>query len=286
VAAARAAHTAVVFVWSGGDLSTPLPDEQDQLVSDVAEANPRTVVVLNTSQPVAMPWLERVQALLQMWFPGDEGGWATADVLLGRVNPGGHLPFTWPRALAQTVAHQPAHRERSSAGIGGSGVCAAFGASTGHNCGLTHYSEGVHVGYRFFDATQQRPLYPFGYGLSYTSFAYSGLRVRPLPSGAWQVQFRVHNTGKRAGDAVPQLYLGPPVPQPTAAEFPARSLVGFARVAVPAGESREVSLQITRRQLQYWSVTDGCRTPVGQRTLYLSADARHPVLQQSVMADR
>jgi beta-glucosidase len=144
----------------------------------------------------------------------------------------------------------------------------------------------VQVGYRFFDATRQRPLYPFGYGLSYTSFEYSGLRVLPSPSGAWQVTFRVRNTGSRAGDAVPQLYLGPPFPQPTAAQFAERSLAGFARVHVPVGESREVSLQITARQLQYWSVTDGWTTPVGQRTVYLSEDARQSIVQQRVVTDR
>lgn len=117
VAAARAARTAVVFAWSLGTLTAPLPEGQDQLIADIAAVNPRTVVVLNTHLPVAMPWLGQVSAVLQMWFPGDTGGFATAKVLVGAATPAGRLPFTWPATIEQTVAHDPAHPERTSLGV-------------------------------------------------------------------------------------------------------------------------------------------------------------------------
>ena len=122
VTAARHAKTAVVFAWSTGALDTPLPDGQDQLIADVAAANPDTIVVLNTSDPVAMPWLSKVKAVLEMWYPGDTGGYATANVLLGHTDPAGRLPFTWPAALDQGVANQPAtHPERTSNGVDANG---------------------------------------------------------------------------------------------------------------------------------------------------------------------
>ena len=122
VAAAKNAKTAVVFAWSTGSLATSLPEGQDQLIADVAAVNPDTIVVLNTSNPVAMPWLSHVKAVLEMWFPGDTGGYATANVLLGRTDPAGRLPFTWPASLGQGVANQPdAHPERTSNGVDASG---------------------------------------------------------------------------------------------------------------------------------------------------------------------
>ena len=282
VAAAKRADTAVVFAWSGGDLSEPLPDAQDKLIAEVARANPNTVVVLNTSQPVAMPWLASVNAVLQMWFPGDEGGWATADVLLGRAVPGGHLPFTWPRALEQTVSHQPNHAERSSRGVGGSGECSAFGEHTGHNCGLTQYSEGVHVGYRFFDLTGQTPLFPFGFGLSYSSFTYTDLRTHDESDGSVTVSFRVHNTGAFDADAVPQVYLGKPTRPPEGIAFAARALAGFARVHVPRGATLPVTIRVPARQLEYWSTTRGWTRARGQRTLIVGEHARDSALQTAL----
>jgi beta-glucosidase len=279
VAAAARADTAVVFAWSGGDLSEPLPDAQDRLIAEVARANPNTLVVLNTSQPVAMPWLASVKAVLQMWFPGDEGGWATADVLLGRVAPSGHLPFTWPRALEQTVSHQP---ERSSRGVGGSGECSAFGEHTGHNCGLTRYSEGIHVGYRFFDRTGETPLFPFGFGLSYSSFAYTNLNTHDESDGSLTVQFRVRNTGAADADAVPQVYLGKPARPPHGVEFAARALAGFARVHVPHGATVPVTIRVPARQLEYWSATRGWTRAPGQRALIVGEHARDSALQTAI----
>ncbi|MFC1440304.1 glycoside hydrolase family 3 C-terminal domain-containing protein [Streptacidiphilus sp. N1-10] len=281
VNAARHAGTAVVFAWSDGDLSKPLPEGQDQLIADVAAVNPDTVVVLNTSQPVAMPWLGKVKSVLEMWYPGDKGGQATADVLLGRVNPGGRLPFTWPASLGQEVAHQAAHPERSSAGVGGTGTCAPFGATL-LNCPVTSYSEGVDVGYRFYAANGETPLFPFGYGLSYSRFRYADLSARRTGSGL-AVSFRVSNTGSATGDAVPQLYLGAPRNPPAGVQFAPTALAGYDRVRLAPGQSRTVTITIPTRQLQYWSTAaDGWRTALGARSLTLGTDATSPVLSRTV----
>ena len=282
VKAARAAKTAVVFAWSAGDLSQPLPEGQDRLVADIAAVNPNTVVVLNTSQPVAMPWLSKVRSVVEMWYPGDRGGYATANVLQGKVNPGGRLPFTWPASLDQEVAHQSGHPERSSAGVGGVTPCTAFGASTALNCPLTTYSEGVDVGYRFYEATGETPLYPFGYGLSYTAFGYSGLHVTPDGGGGLSVQFQVRNSGAAAGDVVPQVYLGAPATKPAGVQFAPTALAGFTRLHLGVGQSRTVSVHVAKRQLQYWSMTAGWTTATGDRTLSVGTSARAGVLSQTV----
>ena len=133
IAAARSAHTAVVFLWTRGKPNFGLPGEQDKLVEEIANANPNTVVVLNTSQPIAMPWFPKVKAVLEMWWPGDEGGWATAKLLLGQTSPSGHLPVTWGKRLEDYPATDPSHLERSVKGVDGK----------------TTFSEGVLVGYRW-----------------------------------------------------------------------------------------------------------------------------------------
>lgn len=197
VAAAKKANTAVVFAWDtrAGDLSTPLSDNQDQLIADIAAANPRTVVVLQSNRPIAMPWLSKVKSVLEVYYGGDQAGVAQVNVLLGRTNPGGRLPFTWPVSLAQEVAHQAAHTERTSNGAHPNGVaCGAQGRTPDPTC-FTTCSEGLNIGYRFFDSTNETPLYPFGYGLSYTKFGYSALQISTASDGGLNVSFRVANTG-------------------------------------------------------------------------------------------
>jgi beta-glucosidase len=194
IAAAKRAHTVVVFAWSRNEPVMALPGTQNQLIADVAAANPNTIVVLNTGDPVAMPWLAQVRAVLQMWYTGDEGGWAAAHLLLGRVTPAGRLPFSWPQRLQDTLAHDREHPERASAGVDGK----------------TIYSEGVWVGYRWFDQAGIDPLYPFGYGLSYTKFEYRSLQVRAAAHGGLTVAFTLSNVGPVHGDEVPQVYLTAP----------------------------------------------------------------------------
>jgi beta-glucosidase len=266
IEAARRARIAVVFAWGRGNPRFSLPGDQDQLIEDVAAINANTIVVLNTSQPVDMPWLPRVKAVLQMWYPGDEGGWATADVLMGRVNPGGRLPFTWPMKLEDNVANDPAHPERSSAGVGG----------------RTQYSEGVLVGYRWFDAQKIEPRFPFGYGLSYTHFQYSGLKVAAGAAGGLQVSFSLTNSGQLAGDEVVQVYLGAPRSPPSGAQFAPHALIAFERVGLKAGQSRQVTLTVPARQLQYWDEATSRWKTAGQRSVYVGASSRDLRLTGSV----
>jgi beta-glucosidase len=240
IAAAKSARTVVVFAWSRDEPVMALPGNQDRLIADVADANPNTIVVLNTGDPIAMPWLGKVKAVLQMWYTGDEGGWAAANLLTGRATPAGRLPFTWPRRLEDTVAHDASHPERSSGGVDG----------------RTVYSEGLFVGYRWFDQQGIEPLFPFGYGLSYTRFAYRSLAVRPAADGGLDVAFTLKNIGPLRGDEVPQVYLSAPDTPVPGAQFAQRSLVAFDRVSLAAGQSRRVRLHLPRRRLQYWSEAD------------------------------
>ena len=256
-----AAHASkvVVFAWSRGRPAFHLPGDQDQLIADVAGVNPNTVVVLNISEPIAMPWRDKVKAVLLMWYPGDEGGPATANELLGRVSPAGRLPFTWPKLLQQNVANDPAHPERSSIG----------------SEGRTHYSEGIFVGYRWFDQQQIEPQYPFGFGLSYTRFEYSQLNIRPTADGGLDAGVSLRNAGSVAGDEVVQLYLGAPEQAPTGVQFAVRALGAFERVNLAAGESRRLTLHVAPRALQYWSVQrQAWVTAAGMRSVYVGSSER------------
>lgn len=241
IAAAKKAKVAVVFLWTRLQPLFGLPGEQDKLVEEVAAVNPNTIVVLNTSQPVALPWVDKVKAVVEMWWPGDEGGWSTANVLLGKVSPAGRLPVTWGKRLEDYAATDPKHPERSGKGVDGK----------------TTYSEGVNVGYRWFDKENIEPLFAFGHGLSYTRFAYSGLKVKKSPEGGLDVSVTIKNTGAMESDEVPQVYLGAPSVVPAGVQFPVRALVGFDRIHLAAGATKTVTLKVAPRQLQYWSTKDG-----------------------------
>jgi beta-glucosidase len=238
--AAKSAHTAVVFLWTRGKPNFVLPGEQDKLIEEITAANPNTIVVLNVSQPVALPWIDKVKGVVQMWWPGDEGGWATADVLLGKVNPGGRLPFTWAKRLEDYPATDPAHPERSAKGVDGK----------------TTFSEGVDIGYRWFDKQNIEPLFPFGYGLSYSSFSYSQLKISPAADRGFDVSVSVKNTGTVAGDEVPQVYVDAPAQRPAGVQFAVRTLAAFDRVTLAAGESKDVTMHVPPRSLEYWSTAE------------------------------
>jgi len=192
------------------------------------------------TERVALPWVGRVKGVLQLWWPGDEGGWATADVLLGKVNPGGRLPFTWAKRLEDYPATDPAHPERSAKGVDGK----------------TTYSEGVDIGYRWFDKQHIEPLFPFGYGLSYSSFSYLQLKVSPATDKGFDVSVRIKNTGNVAGDEVPQVYLDAPAQRPEGVQFAVRTLAAFDRVSLAAGESKDITLHVSPRALEYWSTAE------------------------------
>jgi len=259
IAAAKAANVAIVFAWTRGRPDFALPGEQDKLIEEVANVNPNTIVVLNVSQPVAMPWLDRVKAVLQMWWPGDEGGWATANILLGKTNPAGRLPFTWAKRLEDYAATDPAYPERSAKGVDK----------------RTTFSEGVHVGYRWFDKQKITPLFPFGFGMSYTTFSYSGLKVAPAQDGGLDVSFEVRNTGSVAGDEVPQVYLGAPAQRPKGVDFAVHALAAFYRVHLDAGQSQNVTLHVPRRRLESWSASENkWIKPAGPRDVLVGGSSR------------
>jgi beta-glucosidase len=258
IEAAKNAHTAVVFLWTRGKPVFGLPGEQDKLVEEVAAVNANTIVVLNVSQPVAMPWLGKVKAVLQMWWPGDEGGWATANVLLGKANPAGRLPFTWAKKMEDYAANDPAHPERSEEGVDGK----------------TTFSEGVDIGYRWFDKQKIDPLFPFGFGLSYSSFRYSDLKVVPAADKGLDVTVNIANTGKVVGDEVPQVYLDAPEQRPAGVQFAVRTLAAFDRVTLQPGETKAVTLHVFPRSLEYWSTSENRWVRAEGRKVSVGASSR------------
>jgi beta-glucosidase len=202
-----------------------------------------------------------------MWWPGDEGGWSTANLLAGKVSPAGRLPVTWGKRLEDYAATDPKHPERSKKGVDGK----------------TTYSEGVNVGYRWFDHEKTDPLFPFGHGLSYTTFAYSGLNVAKASDGGLDVKVQIKNTGSMESDEVPQVYLGAPAAIPAGVQFPVRSLAAFDRIHFAAGEAKTVTLHVPERQLQYWSTKDRkWITATGKRTLSVGASSRDLRVEQAI----
>ncbi|QMU80325.1 glycoside hydrolase family 3 [Streptacidiphilus sp. PB12-B1b] len=260
-ALAAASGVAVVFVGNdeseGSDLSSiDLSSADNALISAVAAANPDTVVVLNTGSAVTMPWLSQVKGVLEAWYPGQEDGTAIASLLFGDTDPSGHLTVTFPTSLAQVPAST-----------------AAQWPGTG---GTVQYSEGVDVGYRWYDANKLTPLFPFGYGLSYTTFGFSNLKVTPLSAGgAATVTATVTNTGSVAGADVAQLY----VTDPAASGEPPRQLEGFARVSLKPGASQTVSFPLTQSNLHYWNAaTNAWATSTGGYTVAVGdSDADLPL---------
>jgi beta-glucosidase len=231
-ALAKASEVAIVFVnqpaSEGSDLATlGLPGNQDQLVSVVASANPHTIIVLETGGPVSMPWINNVGAAIEAWYPGIRGAEALANILFGDVNPCAKLPVTF----AKTEADLP------HPGIPGSELKPEIAAT--HDARLPpfdiDYTEGLLVGYKWFDARQKEPLFAFGHGLSYTAFTYSGLQA-----GMDHVTFTVQNAGKRAGAEVAQVYAG----LPAAANEPPKRLVAWEKVTLAPGEAKTVTLHL------------------------------------------
>jgi beta-glucosidase len=253
VSAAKAASVAVVVVSDDTESeatdrpSLNLPSAQDELISAVAAANPHTVVVVDAGAPVAMPWLSAVSSVVDAWYPGQTNGTALASVLFGKTDPGGHLPVSFPASLAQ--------------------VPASTTAQFPGNGSTVQYSEGIDVGYRWYDAKGIAPLFPFGYGLSYTRFAFSGLRVSSSSvdgTSDVRVSAVVTNTGHRAGSEVAQLYLG----FPPASGEPPRQLAGYQRVSLAPGQSARVSFVVTPQQMSWWGGTGWTQT-AGRYQVYV-----------------
>jgi beta-glucosidase len=256
---AKSADAAIVMVGNrdkeGADRANlSLSGNQNSLVSAVAKANPRTVVVLKTGGPVLMPWLSSVPAVLEAWYPGEEDGNVVADLLFGKANPSGKLTMSFPKDEGDT----PAHTSSQYPGVDGTAT----------------YSEKLQVGYRWYDAQNVAPLFPFGYGLSYTTFAFANLTVTGTT-----VEVDVANTGSRAGADVVQVY----VSAPAAAGEPPKQLKGFAKVTVQPGQSKHVTVALDPRAFSVWNTSTGAWTAVpGQHKVLVGDSSRNTPLQGMV----
>ncbi len=260
--AAAGADVAVVFAtqWLGESLDATnlsLPNDQDALIAAVAKANPHTVVVLETGGPVLMPWLDQVGAVVEAWYPGTSGGEAIARVLSGEVDPSGHLPVTFPASEAQLPRPQ----------MDGDVKQDGFHFHTNYDV------EGAAVGYKWFDLKGLAPLFPFGRGLSYTHFAFSGLHAAAA-DGTVTARFHVENTGARAGAAVPQVYVSPVA---GGWEAPKR-LGGWKKLALAPGAGAEAEVTVDPRLLAVWdSPSHSWKIAEGDYRVTLARDAGDPV---------
>ncbi|MCL5671026.1 MAG: glycoside hydrolase family 3 C-terminal domain-containing protein [Acidobacteria bacterium] len=246
----------------GYDRSYRLPPGQDELIKAVLDANPHTIVLLTSGGSVdTSGWINRVPAFIQSWYSGSEGGRALAALLTGKVNFSGKLPITWWRRVEDNPTYKNYYEDPGT-----------------HN---VRYREGIFIGYRAVGHDgQPAPLYPFGYGLSYTRFAFSHLSVTPTdasPDGPINVAFSVQNTGRRAGAEVAQVYVGDPsatVPRPE------KELKAFKRVMLKPGETQRVSVTLNRRSLAYWSTkSEGWKVDPGKFVVYVGDSSQHVPLE-------
>ncbi len=279
-AAARAADAVVLMAGliatEGADLARPtMLHDQDRMVAELLGLNPRTVVVLKDSSPVLMPWLDRAPAVLEAWNQGAEDGHVVADLLFGVVNPSGRVPTTYPAAEADTL--YAGHPERYP------------GTDEGDGYPVIRYSEGLAMGYRWFQSQRIEPLFPFGFGLSYTTFELSGFSVTPTTTDGTApitVTVTVANTGARPGAEVVQVYLGVPVEGQ-----PPKRLVGFAKVHLDPGSSEQVSITIdptaTHKPFSVWDYgARGFAVPSGAFTVHVGTSSADTPFQATVAVGR
>ena len=270
-AVAKTADVALVFVyqWEGEEKDLPdlsLPSNQDAIVAAVAAANPNTIVVLETGSPVVMPWVKAPAAIVEAWYAGSDGANAVGNVLFGKVNPSGKLPNTFPLSVADlphpTLIHPPPASEHFHGTV----------PDEVREAGLppfdVTYDEGVKVGYKWYDAEKKPVLFPFGFGLSYTSYGYSNLKVsseKPLSA-----TFTVANTGARDGAEIAEVYAA----LPAAAQEPPKRLVGFTKIELKAGEQKTVTVEIEPKFLSIWDEAKNAWTLVpGEYTIMVGGSS-------------
>jgi beta-glucosidase len=285
-ALAKSSQVAIVFAVQheseGIDLkSLSLPDRQDALIEAVAAANPHTIVVLETGGAVLMPWIDRVSAVVEAWYPGIRGSEAIANLLFGDVNPSGKLPLTFPRSEADLpypkhVDPPAADAQHPAPQLPGFPSLVALFMKVGPTFDAT-YDEGLKVGYKWYDAEKKPVLFPFGFGLSYTTFDYSGIAVTPGDSTI--VTFTVKNTGKRAGTETAEVYAS----LPDAADEPPKRLVGWTRVELASGESKQVSVPVSRDRLTiYDEASDSWKLVPGSYVIRVGSSSQDLPLQQTM----
>jgi beta-glucosidase len=280
--AAKSAQIVIVFVtqWmtEGQDNSTlSLPDKQDDLVAAVTAANPNTIVVLENGGPVNMPWAPKTKAILESWYPGIGGGQAIANILFGRVNPSGKLPVTFAATEDQLPHPKVSGLTERTAGNNADTVVRNQPRQRPQSFTVDYNVEGMAVGYRWFQLKHEQPLFPFGFGLSYTHFAYSNLKVAP---NAKSLSFTLRNTGLRKGDEIAQVY----VTLPDSAGEPFRKLAAFKRVTLAPGAAQTVEIPLDPLYLSTYSpTTDTWSRPTGTFLIEVGGSSASLPLHQNVI---
>ena len=275
-ALAKQSEVAIVFAhqWTseGMDLrDLSLPNSQEALIEQVAAANPRTIVVLESGTAVTMPWLDKVSGVVEAWYAGSKGADAVANILFGDVNPSAKLPMTFPRSVQDLP-----HPKLSVPPEGDRGLAAVMTPDQAKATFSVHYDEGLKVGYKWYDAEKKPVLFPFGFGLSYTTYAYKGLKV--TPGQQTTVSFTVKNTGSRAGHEIAQVYAA----LPAEANEPPKRLVGWTKVYLKPNESREVTVTIPSKYLSIFDeAQNGWKLIPGSYTFMVGSSWQDLPLKQS-----
>jgi beta-glucosidase len=262
-AAAKAADVAIVMVGDarkeGADYPISLSGNQDSIVSTVAAANKNTIVVVKSGSVILMPWVNQVSSILEAWYPGEEDGNVVASILFGATNPSGKLPITFPKLVTDLPASTPAQYPGVNLQV--------------------NYSEGLDMGYRFYDAHNVAPLFPFGFGLSYTTYKYSNLNITTGSGNTATVTFDIANTGKHAGSEIAEVY----VSMPAAAGEPPRQLEGFQKLALKSGATGHASITLNARAFQHWDVSKHAwAITAGTYQIQVGASSRNILLQGSI----
>jgi beta-glucosidase len=264
-ALAQSSDVAIVFASDNygneehDSATLDLPGTQNQLISSVAAVNPRTIVVLDDNSAINMPWRDQVAGIFEAFYPGQQIGTAVAALLFGDVNPSGKLPVTFPQSIADVPANTAAQWPGTN--------------------GQVTYSEGLDVGYRWYDAKNITPMFPFGYGLSYTTFGFGNLHVGAMSGGSAPVSATLTNTGSRAGTDVVQLYVG----DPASSGEPPHQLRGFQRVTLNPGQSQTVDFTVSAHDLASWNTTGNqWTTPAGAYQILVGDSSRNLPLTGSL----
>lgn len=279
-ALARSCDVAIVFAyqWESEDMdldSLNLPENQDELIEKVARSNPHTVVVLETGSPATMPWADKVNSILEAWYGGSRGAQAVARVLFGQVNPSAKLPITFPKSesdLPHRTVIKPPERSKTHGEPDAWKKIAA-----GLPPFQITYDEGLKVGYKWYDAEHKQVLFPFGFGLSYTTYSYSNLKV--MPGEKVRLSFTVTNTGNRDGAEIAEVYAA----LPESAGEPPKRLVGWRKVKLNAGERKEVTVEVDSEYLSIFNVErDGWQLIPGSYTFMVGGSSQTLPLKESI----